>query len=274
MKRLGTDRGTTLVATLILLVALSGLTAAGLTAATSSMQISGNYRTGTQALLNAETGIIHSVQKINEQGVRRLDNEALNVWEAVFGSSVKHLSGYAGYDYTVTAASVPSNPMNRMKVTSTGQAPPSSLRRIEAIVKLDGAFSPGAIYMPGAAVNTDFNGNKFLVDGRDHVIKVTNPPYAEAEDRPGIALRSQSNVAPVLSTLSAGQYDNVDGVGGSPSVLPANGPSVSRIESDIAAAILAQPGVIRNPSIRGNDKFGLISPLLVPQITHFTGSVT
>ena len=205
MKRMRNELGSTMISTLMLLFALSGLTAAGLMASTSSIQITGNYRTGTQALLNAETGVIHSVEKLNELGIRRLDNEALNVWESVFGSGVKNLSGYADYEYSVTAASVASNPLSRMKVTSTGTAPPASLRRIEAVLKLDGAFSPGAIYLPGSSVATDFDGNQFLVDGNDRAIIATVPPYSELEDRPGIALKNESNVAPVLATLNNGQ---------------------------------------------------------------------
>jgi hypothetical protein len=268
------ELGTTLVATLILLLALFASTTAGLMAATSSAQISGNYRTGTQALLLAETGVVHSVKKLSDEGIRRLDNEVVAVWETVFGSGVKTMAGYDGYEYRVTAATVASDPLSRMELTSTGEAPPASLRRIEALLELDGAFSPGAIYLPGSSVDTDFNGNQFLVDGHDRAIIATVPPYTDLEDRPGIALKNNANVATVLATLNNGQYDNVEGAGGSPSVLPADGPSTSRIENDIAGAILARPGVVTNPIILGNATFGTVYPLLVPQITHFTSSVT
>ena len=272
MKR---ETGTTLVTALIFLFALAGLTAAGLTATASNVQISGNYSAGTQAFFAAETGILHAVATLNGQGgIVRLDNEALTPWATVFGTATRTMPGYASIEYSVTPASFPSNPQNRMTVVSTGTAARSSLREIEAVLKLDGAFSPGAIYLPGSSVNTDFNGNQFLVDGNDHTIIDTVPPYDNLEDRPGVALKSKANVAPVVATLSNGQYDNIQGTGGSPSVASASGPSESRIENEITGAILALPGVVRNPSIHGNDTFGTIYPNLVPQITHFTSSVT
>ena len=267
--------GTTLVMALIFLFALAGLTAAGLTATASNVQISGNYYTGTQAFFAAETGILHSVATLNGLGgILRLDNEALTPWATVFGTATRTMPGYASIAYRVSAASFASDPRNRMTVISTGTAPRNSLREIEAVLKLDGAFSPGAIYLPGSSVATDFNGNQFLVDGNDHTILETTPPYDDLEDRPGIALKSNANVAPVIATLNNGQYDNIQGTGGSPSVAQANGPSESRIETDITNAILARPGVVTNPTIHGNDTFGTIYPNLVPQITHFTSSAT
>ena len=275
MKTNRNEHGATLVSMLILLSALFGLTIAGLVSSTSSLQVSGNYQQSAQALLAAETGILHSVATMDEVGVVRLDRDAIALWPSLFGSVPREMPGHSKITYSVTPTADATNPIEKMTLTSIGFAPRNAQRQIVAGVELNGAFSPGAIYLPGNSVVTTFHGNNFLVDGNDYRYP---PPAAglplinpDGEDRPGIAVLKSSNVAPVDQALNNSQEDNVLGVGGTPSVVNAKGPSASEITNEIAPDILDEPGVVTNPSIHGNDTFGTVGH---PQITHFTSTVS
>ena len=263
------ERGATLVATLLILSALFALTVAGLTAATSSLTVSGHYRHGVQALLAAETGVLHSAKTLDGIGVIRFDNEVVSAWSSLFGTAERAMPGHSAITYAVAAATDATNPLQRMTLTSTGRAPRGARRQVQAGLRLDGAFSPGAIFLPGNSVDTTFNGNAFLVDGNDY--RLAGGLNPNGENRPGIGVLNPGNVGAVESSLSGVQLDNVLGLGGSPSVLPSNGPSSSRITDEIVPGILAQPGVVTNPTIHGADVFGTVAS---PQITHFTGNVT
>jgi len=73
------------------------------------------------------------------------------------------------------------------------------------------------------------------------------------------------------AALSGQQADNVIGQGGAPSVRLSNGFTSSQLDNVVVPAILAQPGVVNDPTLNGHDVFGT---RLSPQITHFSTSVT
>jgi hypothetical protein len=278
MKRLTNDRGVTLVSMLILLSALFGLTVAGLVASTSSLQVSGNYQQSAQALLAAETGVLHSVATLDGMGVVRFDDEVVDVWSSVFGTAPRTMPGHGTITYSVTPTADATDPTGKMTLTSTGFAPRNAQRRILVGLELDGAFSPGAIYLPAEApVDPTFNGNSFLIDGQDYLYPPPasgSPLNPDGQARPGIATLSGSNAAIVDGSLNGTQRDdNVVGTGSPPSVLQASGPSIDEITGTggIVDDILDEPGVVTNPAVHGNDVFGTVAS---PQITHFTSSVT
>jgi hypothetical protein len=268
----GNETGTSLVFALLVLFALFALTGASLMATTSDLRISSNYQTATQALLVAQAGVVHAKEVVNELGVaNNCQSEIVANWSAIFGTGAKTIAGYPLLSYSVTATADPVDPATYMVLHATGGAPNESQRTVDARVKIDTVYSPGAIYLPGDAVDPNFNGNKFLVDGHDTNLDGTLNP---AGDVPGITTHSQSGATSVIDQLNAQQLDNVIGEGGMPSVKMANGFTTAQLNNDIVPAMLNAPGVVTDPHLNGNDQFGLCnSQTTSPQVTHFTGSV-
>jgi hypothetical protein len=264
---LGDERGTTLFFSLLVLLSLAGLTAAGLLATTSDVKISGNYQSGTQALLTAESGLFHAQERINELGVVDFQNDIVANWESVFGAGAVTIQGYPMLSYSVAAASDPTDPSNYMWLEASGQAPNESQRKVRARLQVDAVFSPGAIYLPGDSVDPNFNGNQFLIDGSDTNLDGT---HNASGDVPGIGTHTQDAATAVMNELSPAQLDNVIGQGGIPSVKMVNGFTSDQLLNEIVPAILARPGAVTNPILNGHDVFGT---RLLPQVTHFTGNV-
>ncbi|MGH7818577.1 MAG: pilus assembly PilX family protein, partial [Candidatus Binatia bacterium] len=262
------ERGSAMVVILALVISLMLLTIAGLSAATSNLKISSNFRTGLQALLAAEAGAIHAHERISDWGVIRFERDVVQVWDQVFGSQWRDMPGHPTIRYSASVAPDPVNPNGFAILTTVGQAPNESTRTVLTRLRIDEVFSPGAIYLPNDAVDARFNGNAFLVDGHDTNLNGTKNPE---NDVPGITSRTAEGKEDVIDAISNGQEDNVIGDGGSPSVEMSYGPTVERIQNEITSDVLAQPGVVTNPQITGNDQFGTIAN---PQITHFTGNVT
>ena len=262
------ERGSSLVFTLLVLFGLAALTAGGLAGTRSDQKVTHNYRTGVQALLAAQAGAIHAQQVVDTFGVTSsFTTDIVPIWSTLFGTGAQAMTGggYAGVDYTVVPGATTAT---RMVLTSTGRAPNQSLRRVDVTLVPGTAFSNAAIYLPADEADPRFNGNSFLVDGHDHLI--TGGLNTAGEDVPGIGSRLESVRDEVLDALSNGQYDNVIGAGDDPSVAALNSFDVDRLNNNIVPAILAQPNVVTNPSIHGNDVFGTTT---VPQITYFTGDV-
>lgn len=262
------ERGSTLAVTLILVLGLVSLTIAGLFGATSGIKVSSNYHTGLQALNAAEAGAVHAQEVINQMGVISFATDVVSVWDQVFGNSWTTMPGYDSVSYSAATENDTTDPVNTMNLLASGRAPNESQRVILARLRRNGVFSPGAIYLPSDDVDTDFNGNAFLVDGHDTQLDGTPHPSG---DVPGITTRSDDAVEEVTRSLSGGQADNVIGAGGIPSVDESAGPTTDRITNQIVPNMLSRPGVVTDPPITGNDVFGTRSN---PQITHFTGNVT
>jgi len=268
----GDQRGMTLVVTLLVVFTLLSLTVASLLATTSDLKISSNYQTAMQALLTAQAGLEHAKEAVNERGVtNNFQTEIVANWSSVFGTASRTVIGYPLLSYSVTAVADTVDPANFMVLRSTGQAPNESQRIIEARVRINTAFSPGAIYLPNDSVDPNFNGNKFLVDGFDTNLDGTLNPTGNV---PGITTHSQAGADGVINALGTGQNDNVIGLGGMPSVKMANGFTTSQLLNQMVPSILGSPGVVTDPRINGNDTFGTCnSSTTAPQVTHFTGDV-
>ncbi len=264
------ERGSTLVFTLLVLFSLLSLTVASLLATSSDLKISSNYQTGTQALLTAQSGIMHAHELADERGVfSNFQSEFVSSWSSIFTSSAVTVQGYPLLNYTVTATADPIDPASFMLLTASGVAPNESQRTIQARVTMNGVFSPGAIYLPGDAVQPNFNGNSFLVDGNN--VNIDGSDNTTNPDVPGITTHTQDAADSVVNALSAGQADNVLGLGGEPSVRMANGFTTDTLTNQVIPQIFAAPGVVTDPNLNGNDVFGTLAS---PQITRFTGDVT
>jgi Tfp pilus assembly protein PilX len=235
--------GSTLVSTLLILFALISLTAASLLATTSDLKISSNYQTSLQALLAAESGILHAQTRINDLGVIDFQSDIVDQWSSVFGTGSVQVQGYPLVSYTVTVASDATDPTQFLQLEAVGRAANDSSRTVSARLQVDSVFSPGAIYLPNDGVEPNFNGNQFLVDGHDTNL---DGSANSSGDVPGIATRTQDATNTVTSELSSGQADNVIGLGGTPSVRVANGFTTDQLLNTIVPAILGTPGVVTN----------------------------
>ena len=262
------ELGSSLVSTLVILVAVFSLTIAGLLSSRWAIKTSENYLTEIQALHAAEAGALHAQKTIDDLGVVSFDTDIVSTWSTVFGSDTRRMPGYRTITYSATAANDPNDPSAYMLLTVLGTAPNDSQRSIQARLHREGVFSPGAIYLPNENISTSFSGNSFLIDGHDKNLDGSPHPSGDA---PGIGTSTTSAANSVTSSLSAQQANNVVGSGGIPSVQMNSGPSASRLQNSIIPRMLSQPGIVTNPALSGNDTFGTISN---PQITHFTGNVT
>lgn len=261
------QRGSTLVVMILLLFATLGLTISALRSASSGLTITRNYRTGSQAFLAAEAGILHAQKRIDDFGPIRFDNDVVDDWAVIFGTGERTMPGKPSVSYRVTVANDLVDPTNFMLMVANGLAPEEASRAIRVRLQRSGTFSPGAIYMPDPSATATFNGNQFLVDGYDTDLSGapnTNDPV------PGIGTFTASAANDVRGAISLAQEDNVIGLGGSESVLQSAGPSVPRLETEIVPGILARPGIVMNPALTGNDTFGSIG---APQVTYFTGDL-
>ncbi|MGH7820876.1 MAG: hypothetical protein ACREQ9_14005 [Candidatus Binatia bacterium] len=264
----GDERGSTIVFAMLLLCGFLVMAVAGLVSATSDLKVSRNYSTGAQALLSAEGGILHAQKVVNDRGVLRFDTDVVSRWSTIFGAGAVTIPGHAGLTYTVGAGNDPVSPAAFMILTSEGTAPNESRRTIEARLAVDGVFTPGAIYLPDPGVSSSFQGNAFLVDGNDRRL---NGAAGANPAVPGVATATTQAATSVAGALNHVQKDNVIGLGGTESVYRAGGPDIARIRDEIVPGILAQPGVVTNPTLRGNDVFGTT---LAPTITYFSADTT
>ena len=260
-----------MVFTLLILLAVSVLGLAGLSAAKSGLTLSSNYKSSAQAEQAAESGLVHAVTVVNSYGVVKFTDLTQNSdssWNSIFGSSAMQFPSYSSISYAVTPSA---SSATSMTLASTGTAPGQSSRTVSARLALGNPFTCGAIDLPGSGVSATFNGNNFVVDGNDYTMGGSLTGNASTL---GISTRTQTDANSIISSLSSGQQDNVTGTvvpGQVASVNWCSGPSSTRIANEIVPAILAQPNALisTNPEtkVTGQTHFGTLGN---PQITHFT----
>jgi len=269
------ERGSALVATLLLLLLLLTLGVGTLLYSTYDLRATTHYSTGNQALYAAEAGLLRALNIINEPGVVDFEKDIVAKWAVRFSPNPQSIPGYPAYRYEVGVAADALSPATRGTITATGFALANARRVVRALVERDPA-SPGrgrgAIYLASDTITSQFSGNAFAIDGRDHDRFGSLVP---GEQEPGIATRNDGVTNAVKASLNTQQKDNVKGLGYTrdplnPSVVTTGGPSVSDLDQ-LIADLLARPGVVTDGSatISGNKIFGTVDQ---PQITHLTAS--
>ena len=267
-----------LVMALFTMTTLMLVTTASLLIGASDLRATRNYRGAMQVHFAAESGISEALQLVNGVGVVNLQNDVVNQWTSLWGPVPHSFIALSGYRLSVSTVAFDAN-SGRLIATATG---PEGVRNVVVanVVRSNApSGSPGAIYLAtDNPTNATFDGNAFAVDGNDHNYSGGAGPAAPV---PGIATRNATNTQRTISSLSAGQLDNVTGLGYSngppitPSVMTSPAaPSVSQLDQ-IVTDILNRPGVVRvdDKSFTGSKTFGTEA---APQITYFTetGDVT
>jgi len=275
-RRTGQD-GIALVLALLSMVTLLLAAATGMLVGSAGMSAMRNYRGAGQVHFVAESGISEALQRINGTGVINIQNDVVNQWTAVWGSSSHGFAPLSGFSYVVTPTATVGNTANAGRLMATGSGIESVKNVVVANVIRSNipSTAPGAIYLASdLATNASFTGNAFGVDGNDHNYTGGAGPGGPV---PGISTRNDSNTQEAINSLSAVQKDNVTGYGYSngPPIVPSiytspAAPSTAMLNAMIND-ILAKPRPPDDNStqINGNATYGTTA---APQITHFTGN--
>jgi len=274
------DDGFVLVPTLLLFVLLFALGAGALMLSQSDLRSTAHYRTGNEAFVTAEAGLLHALSAINTRGVQSFQTTVNSTnWQTLYGSAVKAMPNYPQFTYQVAVAASATNPNNAGTITATGLAPLQARRTLQvALVRSNSGGSPGALYLAADALNTiAFKGDRFAIDGNDHTtLGALNP---SGPVKPGISTREDNVTNRVVNELSSIQKDNVQGLdyvpptNGSPavpSVKTTSGPSINDLDT-IMQTVLSNAGASAVTSdvksFNGNDTFGTLA---APRVTHLT----
>ena len=275
-RRTGQD-GIALVLALLSMVTLLLAAATGMLVGSAGVSAMRNYRGAGQVHFVAESGISEALQRINGTGVINIQNDVVNQWSAVWGSSSHGFAPLSGFSYVVTPTATVGNTANSGRLMATGSGIESVKNVVVANVIRSNipSTAPGAIYLASdQSTNATFTGNAFQVDGNDHNYTGGLGPGGPV---PGISTRNDTNTQEAINSLSAVQKDNVTGYGYSngPPIVPSvftspAAPSVAMLNAMIAD-ILAKPRPPDDNStqINGNATYGTTA---APQITHFTGN--
>jgi hypothetical protein len=244
--------------------------------ASSDVRATRDARGGSQAHFVAEAAIAESLQRVNAPGVVNFQNDVVGQWAGLWGASTHAFGPISGYTYTVTPVASATDPTNAGRLIATANGRESVHNVVVAnVVRSDiPSTAPGAIYLANdQATNATFQGDNFLIDGNDHNYTGGAGP---APPVPGLSTRNDANRQEAVGSLSAGQMDDIRGLGFSyspltPSVMTSPAaPSIAQM-NQIINDLLALPSVVpySDNQINGNANFGTNA---APQITHFTNT--
>jgi PilX N-terminal len=259
------ESGVALITGLIILVLLTAIGTYAINMTQIDQTLSANLKASKQAFYLAEGGIEWGKQRIRT-------NTAIPPSPA--GSTQSLNSG----SYTVTFKDIlPQAPawQYRMTVEATGNIGTAS-KTLQAFVTKVYDVSDGAITMRGNEAHSEFEGNSFLIDGRDYDHLTGDP--TSVSPQLGISVPKNSNLDDVIkNALSSQQKDNVQGLGATSSV-PSIGESETLSSTTITAVanalcLLAVSSLSYTPiseetPISGNKIYGTPAS---PQITCFDG---
>jgi hypothetical protein len=254
---------------LVLLLTLAGASTIN---TTLDLKSTSHFDTGNSAFYSAEAGVMHALSSMNTVGVVRFKQDVADRWTELYGTTTKPMPGFQTISYTATVTADATDPSNLGTLSVTGFAPLQAQRSINVGLARGGFIgAPGAIYLAADAINAQFTGNSFEVDGNDHTTLGALVPGGVV--KPGISSRTDAVQDEVVNSLNSQQKQKVKGLGFSlspltPSVLNTGGPNAADLDR-IVDNLLASPGVVTNSSssINGNETFGTIAS---PAITHLT----
>lgn len=227
------ENGAVLVISLIMMVFFSLLGIASILTSSVDTKISGNYRTGVDALYITDAGIERAKAVLKTMAFDDALNGADNDKDTTadngilsFGSSVS----FAGGSYAVQVTDNDDgdgqawdDSDSMVIITSTGTASNGSQKKIEAMVRrADLDDFPAAISFPDPNVRLEFLSNALSVTGTDTTYS-PGPPE-RAIDVPGTATDKNAIVTEAtapntnIAYSPANAQDNITGSGGTPDI--------------------------------------------------------
>src|SRR2546425_1571210 len=216
------DRGMVLVMALFTMAVLLAAVTGALLVGSSDIRATRNYRGAAQVHFVAESGILDAMQTVNGPGVVNLQNEVVNQWATLWGTTARNFGPFGGFTYSVSVYP-DADPANEGRFVATANGIEGVKNVVVAHVRRSDipSTAPGAIYLANDnPTDSSFVGNAFTIDGNDHRYAGgmgTAPPV------PGISTRTDLNTQEAIGSLSALQKDNVRGLGysdGAPVVVP------------------------------------------------------
>ncbi len=211
------ERGIGLVmATFVISALLVAITGALMTGAANSRAAT-NYRAATQAHFVSESDISRAMQTINAIGAVNYQNEIVNNWSTMWGTSAKSFTSTPLYSYQYTVTNTGTANTGQLVATATqtdisNNAIVATNSVVANIVRDNNpSTAPGAIYLAtDSNTNAIFVGNSFAIDGNDHTL---SGGAGTGISIPGISTRNATNTNEAEGSLSTVQLDNVQGYG-------------------------------------------------------------
>ena len=241
------QRGMSLVFAVFTIAALLVAITGALVTSSANNKAAWNYKAASQAHFVAESGISHALQTINAIGCVNYNNEIVNTWGTMYGTTAKTFNSTAvpGYRYTVTnAAGATPASTGRLVATATQLDVNNNVMATNTVVANivrdnNPSTAPGAIYLAtDSPTNSVFIGQSFTVDGNDHTL--SGGP-GTGISIPGISTRNATNTSETVTSLNGGQIDNVLGYGfeAGPPVVPSvstspSAPTIAQINQMVA----------------------------------------
>lgn len=211
------ERGIALVFAVFAIAALLVAITGALVTSSANTKAAWNYKAVSQAHYVAESAISHALQTINAVGCINYQNEIVNNWSTMFGTTAKTFTPLSGYTYTVTNA-VGATPASTGVLVATATQTDANnnvlaTNTVVANIIRDNnpSTAPGAIYLADDSnTNATFTGNSFIIDGNDHTL---TGGQGTGISIPGISTRNATNTAEAISSLTSAERDNVQGYG-------------------------------------------------------------
>src|SRR5438876_2946257 len=117
------DRGMVLVMALFTMAVLLAAATGALLVGSSDIRATRNHRGAAQVHFAAESGILDAMQTVNGPGVVNLQNEVVNQWTALWGTSARNFGPFSGFTYTW-----PSTPGRTRPTTAASSPLPTASR--------------------------------------------------------------------------------------------------------------------------------------------------
>lgn len=231
--KIDNDRGIALVVCLMIMALILSMVGVGLMVSGLNLRTASNYTTASHALQVADAGIQHAMVAIVPTGAFNYGTDPNNPAVVVPATPFPPTA----YSYAVTA--IDDAPNTRAILTSTATGPDGSRAVVQAVVEQRLFSFPATLTILGEA-ETYFNGDSFLIDGKDYKLDGT---LSSLPDKLGIAIGdigppSFQTPATALSSLngslSSAQKDDVQGLGFVPPSTPSVGIDNSLSRSAVA----------------------------------------
>jgi hypothetical protein len=253
MLRTRSDRGTALIAVLMISIVIAGLSATYIMRSVQSSRATRYNLDGERALSIAEGGLDHSMNQLAAQA----------------SGNVSGQLGGGAYSVTVTS---PFPGVYTLVSTATYDGVARSVEATVQMIDTDPLSPPGALTIiddgDTSIFSARFCGNAFIITGHDTNI---NGSAGSQPTVAGIGVFDNASVTAVLAALHANgvQDDNILGTGANPSVInvaPGSSLTFDSVESFADQMLLLAKVIV--PAGGSNASFGTNAS---PQVTYFKG---